>query len=128
MFRDESPIQQYKHLENVDYINKILDSIMAGAGIIYLVENQGMIIGIFQPTIWDDTTLALYELAWYVKPEYRHTSAGYRLLSTYLKKAEQLKESGRIGLYTLTKMTTSPNMKYEKFGLIKTDENWINHA
>lgn len=128
MFRDESPIQQYKHLDNVDYINKLLDGILAGSGIIYIKENVGMIIGIIQPTIWDDSTLALHELAWYIKPECRNTTAGYRLLSAYLKEAEQLKASNRIGFYTFAKMTTSPNMKYEKFGLIKIEENWINHA
>jgi len=130
MFRNESPIQQYKDLENAEYINRLLDSIIAGKGVIFIADGIGMIIGIISPTIWDDTALALHELAWYVKPECRSTSAlvGYRLLRTYLDYAKQLKDDGKIKLYTLTKMSTSPDMKYEKFGFSKIEENWMNNV
>ncbi len=30
MFRDESPIEQYKDIDNPDYFNSIIDSIIAG--------------------------------------------------------------------------------------------------
>jgi hypothetical protein len=108
----------------------LLDSIIAGKGVRFIADGIGMIIGIISPTIWDDTALALHELAWYVKPECRSTSAlvGYRLLRTYLDYANQLKDDGKIKLYTLTKMSTSPDMKYEKFGFSKIEENWMNNV
>lgn len=127
MFRDESPIQQYKTFENVEYISALIDSIIAGRGIIFIEQNVGLIIGVIQPTIWCDKTFALYELAWFVKPEYRHTTAGYKLLKKYLTYAKALKDEGKIKLYTLSKLTTSPNMKYEKFGMVKIEENWMCH-
>jgi N-acetylglutamate synthase-like GNAT family acetyltransferase len=125
LFRDESKIEQYKNFNNVDYINKLLDSILAGQGIIYIEDNVGLIIGLIVPTIWCDKTLSLHELAWYVKPEFRNTTIGYRLLKAYVDYGKQLKESGRIKMFTITKMVTSPDIKYGRFGFSKLDENWI---
>ena len=125
LFRDESKIEQYRDFENVEYINRLLDSILAGQGIIYIEDGVGLIIGLIIPTIWCDKTLVLHELAWYVKPEFRHTTVGYRLLKAYVDYGKQLKESGRIKMFTITKMVTSPDIKYGRFGFSKLDENWI---
>lgn len=127
MFRDESPIEQYKSLENVEYISALIDSILVGRGVIYIEQDVGMIIGIIQPAIWCDKTFVLHELAWFVKPEHRHTTIGYKLLKKYLDYAKALKDANIIKMFTLSKLTTSPNMKYEKFGLVKIEENWICH-
>ena len=101
------------------------DNILAGQGIIYIEDGIGLIIGIVMPTIWCDKTLVLNELAWYVKPEFRHTTVGYRLLKAYVDYGKQLKEEGRIKMFTITKMVTSPDIKYGRFGFSKLDENWI---
>jgi hypothetical protein len=130
LFRNESPIQQYKELENENYINQLLDSIIAGQGIIFIANDIGFIMGIKTPTIWDNTKIALYELAWFVKQEHRSTSAltGFRLFRTYVDYAKKLKEEGKINLYTITKMTTSPNIDYSKYGFTKIEENWMNNV
>jgi hypothetical protein len=125
LFRGESHIEQYRDLDNVDYWNKLLDNIFAGQGIIYIEDNVGLIIGLIVPTIWCDKTLALHELAWYVKPEFRNTTTGYRLLKAYVDYGKQLKQEGRIKMFTITKMVTSPDIKYGRFGFSKLDENWI---
>jgi GNAT superfamily N-acetyltransferase len=67
----------------------------------------------------------MYELAWYVKPEFRNTTIGYRLLKEYVDYGKQLKEEGRIRVFSIAKMVTSPDIKYNKFGFTKIDENWI---
>jgi hypothetical protein len=125
LFRAESHIEQYRDLDNVDYWNRLLDNIFAGQGIIYIEDGVGLIMGLIVPTIWCDKTLALHELAWYVKPEFRNTTTGYRLLKAYVDYGKQLKESGRIKMFTITKMVTSPDIKYGRFGFSKLDENWI---
>ena len=125
LFRAESHIEQYRDLDNVDYWNRLLDNIFAGQGIIYIEENVGLIMGLIVPTIWCDKTLSLHELAWYVKPEFRNTTTGYRLLKAYVDYGKQLKEEGRIKMFTITKMVTSPDIKYGRFGFSKLDENWI---
>jgi RimJ/RimL family protein N-acetyltransferase len=124
-FRAESNIEQYKALDNQEYWNQLLDNIFAGQGIVFIQDNVGLIIGVISPTVWCNKTLALYELAWWVKPEHRNTTTGYRLLKAYVDYGKQLKELGRIKLFTITKMVSSPDIKYQKFGFSKLDENWV---
>ena len=125
MFRDESPIQQYKEIDNPDYFSKLVSGIIAGQGVIFLEDNIGFIMGLISPIVWCDKTLAMYELAWYVKPEYRHKTVGYKLLKAYIDYAKKLKAQGRIKLFTITKMTTSPDINYARFGFSKIEENWM---
>jgi len=125
LFRAEADIEQYRHLDNIVYWNKLLDSILAGQGIIFLEEGKGLIMALITHTAWCDRTFQMYELAWYVKPEYRNTTVGYRLLKEYIDYGKQLKQQGRIKLFSIAKMVSSPNIKYDKFGFNKLDETWI---
>ena len=124
-FREESNIEQYKHLDNLTYWNKLLDTILAGQGVIFIDDGKGLIMALITHTAWCDRTFQMYELAWYVKPEFRNTTVGYRLLKQYIDYGKQLKEQGRIKLFTIAKMVTSPDIKYDKFGFKKLDETWI---
>lgn len=124
-FREESNIEQYKHLDNLTYWNKLLDTILAGQGVIFIDDGKGLIMALITHTAWCDRTFQMYELAWYVKPEFRNTTVGYRLLKEYIDYGQQLKDQGRIKLFTIAKMVTSPNIKYDKFGFKKLDETWI---
>jgi N-acetylglutamate synthase-like GNAT family acetyltransferase len=125
MFRDESPIDQYKDIDNPEYFNSLVDSLIAGKGIIFIEDNIGFIMAIITPTIWCDKTYAMYELAWYVKPKYRMGMVGIRLLKEYINYASQLKEQGKIKLFTVTKMVTTPDLNYAKLGFKKIEENWM---
>jgi len=125
LFRAEADIEQYRHLDNIVYWNKLLDNILAGQGVIFLEEGKGLIMALITHTAWCDRTFQMYELAWYVKPEYRNTTVGYRLLKEYIDYGKQLKEQGRIKLFSIAKMISSPNIKYDKFGFNKLDETWI---
>jgi N-acetylglutamate synthase-like GNAT family acetyltransferase len=125
LFRAESNIKQYQNLDNEPYWNRLLDTILAGAGIIFIEDNVGLIMALITPTIWCDKTLYMQELAWYVKPEQRNTSIGYRLLKKYVDYGNELKTQGRISMFAIAKMVTSPDIKYGKFGFTKLDENWI---
>jgi N-acetylglutamate synthase-like GNAT family acetyltransferase len=125
LFRAESNIKQYQNLDNEPYWNKMLDMILAGAGVIYIEDGVGLIMAIISPTLWCDKTLYMQELAWYVKPEKRNTSVGYRLLKKYVDYGNELKAQGRIIMFAIGKMVTSPDIKYGNFGFTKLDENWI---
>lgn len=124
-FKNESNILELRQLHNPEYWDRLLNVILAGAGIIYIAPGKGLIMGLISPSAWCDKTLQLYELAWYVKPEFRNTTLGYRLLKAYVDFGNAQKQSGRIKFFTMAKMVTSPNIKYEKFGFKKLDENWI---
>jgi N-acetylglutamate synthase-like GNAT family acetyltransferase len=125
MFRDESPIQQYKDIDNPEYFDSLVDSIIAGRGVIFIEDNVGFIMGIISPVVWCDKTYAMYELAWYVKPQYRMGMVGVRLLKAYIDYSIKLKEEGRIKLFTITKMVSSPDFDYSKLGFKKIEENWM---
>jgi GNAT superfamily N-acetyltransferase len=125
LFRREANIQQYKDLDNEPYWNRLLDTILAGAGVIYIEDGVGLIMALITPSVWCDKTLYMQELAWYVVPEKRNTSIGYRLLKKYVEYGNELKAQGRITMFAMAKMVTSPDIKYGKFGFTKLDENWI---
>lgn len=124
-FRLESKIEQYKTLDNEPYWNRLLDTMIAGAGVVFIEEGKGLLMAIISHTPFCDKTFYMQELAWYVKPEFRHTTVGYRLLKQYVKYGQELKEQGRIAMFAIGKMITSPDIKYDKFGFSKLDENWI---
>ena len=125
LFRAESNIEQFQNIDNEPYWNRLLDNIIAGMGVVFIEDGKGLIMALISHTAWCDKTYQMYELAWYVKPEFRNTSVGYRLLKTYVDYGKQLKEEGRIKLFSIAKMVTSPDVKYTKFGFAKLDENWI---
>lgn len=124
-FREEANLPELLDVDNEEHWNSLLDNIFAGQGVIFFEEHKGLIMALIMPTIWCNKTFAMHELAWYVKPEQRNTTLGYRLFITYLNYAKQLKEQGRIKYFSMTKLDTSPNLKYEKYGFRKKDENWI---
>jgi len=123
-FGKECPIEYYNNLEEL-HIVKLLDNILAGMGIGYIEENKGLILGIIVPTTWNPKVLMLHELAWYVKPEFRNTPIGYRLLKKYIEYGNELKDSGRIKMFLMGRFDSSPNIKYEKFGFKKLEESWV---
>ena len=124
-FRAESPIRDLMDVDDEDYWRKMLNDIFAGRGKVFYAEGKGLLICMILPSIWSPQILVLQELAWYVLPEYRNTTTGYRLVKAYLNYAEQLVKTERIRYYTLNKMVSSPNLKYEKLGFRKIDEIWI---
>jgi hypothetical protein len=72
----------------------------------------------------DPKILMLNELAYWVNPESRMSSAGYKLIKRYQEAAEELKQQNDIQAYTISKMVTSPDLKYDRFGFEKIEEMW----
>jgi N-acetylglutamate synthase-like GNAT family acetyltransferase len=124
LIRDESEIEELQ-FENEEQWNRLLDTMLAGAGIIYIEDGKGLIMGLITPSIWCDKSLILHEVMWFVKKEYRKSTIGYRLFDAYVKYGKKLKDEKRIKYFVMGKLPTSPNIKYEKYGFKKTDESWI---
>jgi len=127
-FRNETPIEEMKYCDNEEYISKMFRHILLGGGIALVAEDDkvcGMIIGVKDINIWDPEIKILRELCYWVDTEYRGTTAGYRLLKEYSKEAEKLRDEQKIKMYTMTKMTTSPDIDFSRFGYKKTEEVWV---
>jgi len=127
-FREQTPVDIMKNCDNEEYINKLYHHIILGGGIAIIAETDkpiGMIIGVKDQNIWDPELRILRELVYWVEPEHRNTTAGYRLLKEYNKQATELVEQGKIKLYTMTKMVNSPDIDFARFGYTKTEEVWV---
>ncbi len=127
-FRMQTPIDVMRDCDNEDYVNRLYHHIILGGGIALIAESDkpfGMIIGVKDHNIWDPELKVLRELVYWVEPEYRGTTAGYRLLKEYNKQAQQLVDENKIKLYTMTKMVNSPDLDFSRFGYKKTEEVWV---
>jgi len=124
-FRDSADFIEILADDNLEYWNRLLDSIFAGAGKIFYQEGKGLLMCVIMPTVWDDKTFALHELSWFVRPEHRKGLTGFRLFEAYIRYGRELKEAGRIKYFTMTKLDVSPDLDYGRYGFRKKDENWI---
>jgi len=127
-FRAESPLPALKDSNDEEYVKKQLDHVFAGAGRIWLYERdqsaQGLIIGLINRSFWHPGVLYMNELAFWVKPEYRQSRAGWHLLKAYTDWGYELKQKNRISFFVVTKMVNSPDLRYERYGYTKLEENW----
>ena len=124
-FRDESGFTELASVEDSPHLDQLLESILIGQGVVFFEEGKGMLIALMQPSIWDNSIMILHELAWYVLPKYRRSSVGHRLFLAYMVHGNELKATGKIKYYTMGKLDSSPNLKYERYGFRKKDESWI---
>lgn len=127
-YKNESPLEFHKHTTDPTQARKILAHVWAGAGVCFVSEDSsgihGMILAVKLPNIWDTDVYTMNEIAYWVNPERRGTTAGYRLLKEYVAHCKELKDKGRIEYYTVSKMSTSPDLDYGRFGFNKLEEMW----
>lgn len=121
-FQDEVP--QLKKVHNEPHWHRLLDAIFAGGGAVFLEEGKGLLMSIVTPSVFCDKTLILHEIAWYVRPEFRGGTTGYRLLDAYTKLGNDLIDKGRIAYFTVSKLATSKPVNYERLGYRKHHETW----
>lgn len=124
-FRSESPLSFLRQIDDEANFDGLITRIIAGAGVAFIEEGKGFILGVVAPSVWSPDVLLLSELAWYVRPEYRNSTVGYRLMKAYIDAGKAMKESGRVKAFTIAKMVSSPDIKYQKFGFSKLEETWI---
>jgi L-amino acid N-acyltransferase YncA len=127
-YRKHTPMPFLAEADNVEYVTKMLTQLMAGRGVVLVSEDEeltGMLIAIISPSLWSPEHLLLTEMAYWVNPEWRGGTAGYRLLAAYQQKGEALKAEKRISNFIISKMSNSPNLQYQKFGFTKLEESWV---
>lgn len=115
----EAPIElvKDKKYHNKQYVEKLLFEMIVGRGFI-LIDNEfkGMIGALIIPNVWFPDVLELHELFWWVKPEYRNGIVGGKLWLKFNEMAQELLDLGRVKLIHTSKMPSSPNINYEKYG------------
>ena len=128
-FANSSPYEAHHDPQYGDtWVRRLLCKFMQN-GCILLGEKddkvQGMLIAVANGDTWLPDVITLKELAWWVEPEYRNTTLGYKLLAEYIKLGKGLTETGKIQGFTLTNMVNSPDFDFESRGWDKVETNYI---
>ncbi len=127
-FRDQSPIQVMSTVDNEEYVSKLLNALLHGRGLVLIAEKEepiGMLMAAIDQNVWDPNVFLMKELVYWVEPEWRGTTAGYRLLAKYNELAKELVDEGRISFYTMSKLAKSPDLDYGRFGYQRVEETWV---
>lgn len=128
-YREQTPLEFLREADDADYISQMLTELIAGRGVVLVAEQQnqpiGMMIAGIMPSMWSPKHLVLTEFAYWIDPEHRGGTAGYRLLRAYLDEAIAMKEAGRICNAFISKMVNSPDLKFSRFGFSKLEEFWV---
>lgn len=127
-YRRLTPLPFLAEADDAEYVTKMLTELMAGKGLVLIADKDGiagMLIAVIAPSMWSPKHLIMTEMAYWVEPECRGGTMGYRLLAEYKQRGEELKKNGRITNYLISKMSNSPNLQYQKFGFEKLEEFWV---
>jgi hypothetical protein len=127
-YRSQTPWPRLAKCDNEEYVLKLLTTMLAGMGMMFVSERDyeitGMLLAIKQPNIWDPSIIQMNELAYWVEPEHRGSTAGYKLIKAYQNYCEDLVSQGKLESYTISKMVNSPDLDYGRFGFKKQEEMW----
>jgi N-acetylglutamate synthase-like GNAT family acetyltransferase len=127
-YRKMTPLPFLAEADDAEYVTQMLTELMAGKGLVLIADKDGiagMLIAIIAPSMWSPKHVVMTELAYWVEPECRGGTMGYRLLAEYKQRGDELKKNGRITNYLISKMSNSPNLQYQKFGFEKLEEFWV---
>jgi len=127
-YRANMPYGFLQDADDAEYVTQMLTSLMAGQGLVLVAEKDkliGVLIAGIMPSLWSPKHAMLTEFAYWVEPEHRGGTAGYRLLNKYLERGIKLKEDGRVCHIFMSKMVNSPDLSYERFGFRKLEEFWV---
>ena len=82
-----------------------------------------MLLAVRTPFLWDNSKLIMNEIAYWVEPEHRGSTAGYRLLKEYVEFCDELKDLNRISNYTISQME-GQELNYSRFGFKPIEHTW----
>jgi len=128
-FANSSPYEaQHMPQYNDEYVRRLLCNFIT-QGVILLGEVKGEVVGMLiagiSPDVWLPHVKTMKEVAWWVEPEHRFSTIGFRLLKEYIKCGEIMVEKGIIDGFTLTNMEISPDFDLEKRGWKKIESNYL---
>jgi hypothetical protein len=114
-------------ISSEDTAVRILSMILAGGGVAFVSEKDnvltGMLLAVRTPFLWDNSKLIMNEIAYWVEPEHRGSTAGYRLLKEYVEFCDELKDLNKISNYTISQME-GQELNYSRFGFKPIEHTW----
>lgn len=79
-------------------------------------QPTGLLMAIRESNVWIPEKISLKELVWYVKPQYRNTTAAGRLFSAFCTLAEKQLNTGSIEAYFIGVMSSTNTIDFERRG------------
>jgi N-acetylglutamate synthase-like GNAT family acetyltransferase len=126
-YRDAGSINGVSDIDDEKTPMVVMTHILVGGGIALVAEKEneiiGMLLAIKSPNLWDEKKYMMYEIAYWVEPEHRNGTAGYRLLKEYVKLCDELVDNNQIERYTMTQMS-GQKLNYSRFGLKPAEVTW----
>jgi hypothetical protein len=128
-FSKATPVEFLKHAQyNPKLVQFALLNVMR-SGLILLSERDDQITGMLIAQVVNDQWMPhlryLKELAWWVKPEYRNSTDGYRLLAEYNRIGRAQLEAKRVTAIQLTTLANKPIPGIEKMGWKAVEQNFV---
>lgn len=127
-FRDNALIPELRVSGDEEHGRRVLTQLIAGAGIVLVAEQDnktvGMLIAGKTPNIWDPKYITMNEVVYWVEPEYRGATHGYRLLKKYIEMCDKMITNGTIAAFTVGRMSDNKAINYGRFGFRQVEETW----
>lgn len=128
-FANANPVRS---LHNPEYSEQHTDAVLTHLyeyGLMLVAEEHGKVVGMLLASvvadIWLPQIKRMSEIAWWVEEDYRNTTAGARLLKKYVQLGKEYQEQGIIQHFTLTTLSSTPDLKLDKRGWTPIDFNWV---
>ena len=118
----------HKPAYNDTYANRLIDRIRK-EGLALVAEEDGKIIGMLlalvNGDIWLPEVKTLREIAWWVDPEHRGSSAGGKLLKEYNRIGDAMVENDIITAYTITTIGMGDHLNLQERGWHAIETNFV---
>lgn len=124
-FMKHHPLSFNKDLDLKELI-KFADNIMHNHVLLIAEDNGvqvGMIAGILAPNVFNSKYIGLTELVWWVKEEFRNSSAAMKLFNAFEKKAKEM-DADYISMIT-TVYTPTLEKLYKKKNYKPTETTYV---
>lgn len=129
-YRKAAPMSFLLEADNELHVIGQLTEFVAGRGLLLVSEDDaqitGMLIASIDRSFWHPEKCLMIEVAYWVEPECRGSTAAYRLIKEYVRRGEAMKQTNRIENFVISKMNNSPDLSFGKFGFQKLEEFWVN--
>ena len=99
-----------------------------GIALVSLVNDErqlnGMLLAVLCNDHWKPESRFVHELAWWVDPDYRRGTTGYRLLAAYQEICDDMMNRGVIEYYNISTLAESPVSSLQKRGWEPLQTTW----
>ena len=126
-YRDAGIVSGVNEITNEETPMRIMTHILAGAGLAIVSEKDkkltGMLLALKTPLLWDMSKFVMSEIAYWVEPNDRNTTTGYRLINEYTDICNVMVKTKQITRYTITQLE-GQSLNYCRFGFKPIETTW----